>query len=62
MSITSPDGNFIAYLESEGTNIFLNTWYQTQEDLTYLPHIELILQQPLEPHNIAFPAKKYYVK
>ena len=62
MSITSSDGNLISCLESEGTNIFLNTWSPTKEDLASLPHIELTFQQPWEPHNISFPATKYYVK
>ena len=61
-SIISPDRNFIAYLESEGTNIFLNTWSPTQEYPTLLPHIEITSQQPWEPHNITFPVTKYYVK
>ena len=62
MSITSPDGDFIACLESEGTNIFLNTWSPTQEELESLPHIALTSQQTWEPHQIAFPATKYHVK
>ena len=62
MSIASPNGDFIACLESEGTNIFLNTWSPTQDELASLPHIELTSQQPWEPHKIAFPATKYYVK
>ena len=62
MSITSPDVNFIASLESEGTNIFINIWSPTQKDLALLPHIELTSQQPWEPYNVAFPATKYYAK
>ena len=62
MSIISPNRNFIVCLESEGTNIFLNTWSPTQEDLTSIPHIELTSQKPWEPHKIAFPEVKYYVK
>ena len=62
MSITNPDGNFIASLESEGTNIFINICSPTIKDLALLPHIELTSQQPWEPHNIAFPATKYYSK
>ena len=62
ISILSPDGNFIACLESEGTNVFLNTWSSTQKYLALLPQIELTSQQPWEPHNISFPAKTYYVK
>ena len=62
MSIIIPDGKIIAFLDSEGTNIFLNTLYPTQEDLALLPHIELTSQKPWEPHKIAFPATKNYVK
>ena len=62
MSITSPDVGFVACLESEGTNIFLNTWSPTQTDLASLPHIALTSQQPWDPHKVAFPATKYYVK
>ena len=62
MSIISPDGEFVACLESEGTNIFLNTWSPTQTDLASFPHITLTSQQPWDPHKVAFPATKYYVK
>ena len=62
MSIIISYGNFIDCLDSDGTNIFINTWSPTQEDLASLPHIEITLQQPREPHNIAFPATKYYVR
>ena len=62
MSIISPDGDFVACLESEGTNIFLNTWSPTQTDLASFPHITLTSQQPWDPHKVAFPATKYYVK
>ena len=62
MSITSPDVGFVACLESEGTNIFLNTWSPTQTDLASLPHIALTSQQPWDPRKVAFPATKYYVK
>ena len=61
MSITNPYGNFIACLEWEVTNIFLNICSPTQEDVTFLPHIELTPQQPWEPHKIVLPATKYYV-
>ena len=62
MSIIVPDGNFIACFELKFTNIFLNAYSPTQENLALLPRIELTLQQPWEPHNIAFLATKYYVK
>ena len=54
MSITILNGNFIACLESEGTNLFHNTWSPPQEELTLLPHIEITSQQPWYPHKITF--------
>ena len=62
MIIISPDEKFIACLDSECTNILINTKSITKKDLAYLPHIELIPIQPWEPHNIAFTATKYSVK
>ena len=62
MSITSPDGTFVACLQSQGTNIFLETWYPTQEELTTLPHIELTSSREWDPHKITFPATRYSVQ
>ena len=39
MTITSPDKYFVACLQSEGTVVFLDTWYPTQGDLEVYPHI-----------------------
>ena len=62
MNITNQSGYFTACLESQGTNIFLNTWFPTQTDLAAFPHIELTSRQPRNPHQIEFPSTKYYVK
>ena len=53
MSIISPYGNFIACLESEVTNIFINIWSPTQKDLALLPHIELTSQHCMVPMVVA---------
>ena len=39
MNITNPSGDFTVCLESQGRNIFLNTWFPTQIDLATFPHI-----------------------
>ena len=62
MNITNPNGYFAVCLEYQGTNIFLNTWFTTQTDLSVFPHIELTPRQPWNPHQIEFPSTKYYVK
>ena len=62
MNITNPCQDFTACLESQGTNIFLNTLFQTQKDLSVLPHIGLTSRQPWNPHEIEFSSKKYYVR
>ena len=41
MSITSPDEEFIACLQSEGTTVFIDTWYPTQKDLESFPRIKM---------------------
>ena len=60
MSITSPNGEFMACLQSQGENVFLNTWRPTQ--LSSLPHIVLSSPREWDPHKIEFPATKYSVK
>ena len=62
MNITNPSGDFTACLESQGKNIFLNTWFPNQIDLAVFPRIELTLLQTFNPHQIDFPSTKYYVK
>jgi hypothetical protein len=59
MGIHSPDGEFMACLQSKGTTIFLNTWKPSQRHLTEFPHIVLSSPQPWNPHQIQFPATSY---
>ena len=59
MSITSPNGMFVACLQSQGGNVFLNTWRPTKTQLSSLPHIVLTSLREWDPHNIEFPATKY---
>ena len=61
MNITNQSRNFTACLESQGKNIFLNTWFPTQTYLATFSHIDLTLSQPWNSHQIEFPSKKYYV-
>ena len=62
MSITSPNGEFMACLQSQGTSVFLNTWRPTKTQLISLPHIVLTSPREWYPHKIEFPATKYYVQ
>ena len=62
MNITNPSGYLTVCLESQGTNIFLNTWFTTQTGLAVFPRIKLTSRQPWNPHQIEFPSTKYYVK
>ena len=62
MSITSPNGEFMAWLQSQGTNVFLNTWRPTKTQLSSLPHIVLTSPRKWDPHKIEFPATKYYMQ
>ena len=62
MNITNPRGYFTACLESQGTNIFLKTWFPTHTGLSTFPNIELTSHQPWNPHQIELPSTKYYAK
>ena len=62
MSITSPNGEFMACLQSQGKNVFLNTWRPTKNQLSSLPHIVLTSPRDWDQHKIEFPATKYYVQ
>ena len=42
--------------------MFLNTWRPTKTQLSSLPHIVLTSPGKWDPHNIEFPATKYYVQ
>ena len=59
MSITRPNDEFMACLQSQGTNVFISTWQPTKTQLSSLPHIVLMSPREWDPHKIEFPAKKY---
>mmetsp|Transcript_26807 Transcript_26807/g.40559 ORF Transcript_26807/g.40559 Transcript_26807/m.40559 type:complete len:200 (+) Transcript_26807:307-906(+) len=46
---------FIACLDSEGTNIFLETWTPTMKDLEQYKHIVLTSPHPWNPSTVQFP-------
>ena len=62
MAISSPDSEFTACLQSEGTIIFLDTWYPSSTDLEFHPHIETTSRHHCNPHQIQFPQTKYGVQ
>ena len=62
MAITSPDEEFVACLQSQGTVVFLDTWYPQQNDLASYPHIEMTSRHHWNPHQIQFPQTKYGVQ
>ena len=62
MSITSPICECMACLQSQGGNVFLNTWRPTKTQLSSLPHNVLTWPREWYPHKIEFPATKYYVQ
>ena len=62
MSITSPNGEFVACLQSQGTNVFINKWRPTKTQLRSLPYIVLTLPRECDPHKIEFPETRYYVQ
>ena len=41
MTISSPEPEFTACLQSEGTIVFIHTWYPSQKDLEAHPHIKM---------------------
>jgi hypothetical protein len=55
MSIVSPSGDFIACLQSTGTDIYLKTWTPSAADLQEYPHIVLCSSAPWNPRQIQFP-------
>lgn len=59
MSITSPDGEFVACLLSQGTTIHFDTWRPSQSDLERFPHIVLSSPEPWDPSQIQFPGTNY---
>jgi hypothetical protein len=55
MSITSPGGEVVIPLTSEGTTIFVNTWTPTQNDLQLYPHVVMLSPHPWDPRSVQFP-------
>ena len=62
MAIRSPESEFTACLQLEGTIIFLDTWYPPQKDLVIHPHIEMTSHKHWNPHQIQVPQTKYGVQ
>ena len=62
MSIISPNIEFMACLQYQGTNLFLDTWRPTKTQLSSLPHIVLTSPREWYPHKIEFPETKYSVQ
>ena len=62
MAISIPDSEFTACLQSEGTIIFLDTWYPSQKYFEAHPHIEMMSRHHLNPHQFHFPQTKYGVQ
>ena len=48
----------MACLQSQGTNVFINTWQPTNMQLSSLTHIVLTSPCKWDPHKIEFPATK----
>ena len=49
------DEGFVACLKSEGTNIFIDTWTPTQQDLMELRHVEMTSDSVWDPELVRFP-------
>ena len=62
MSIKSPDKDFVLCLQSEGTVVFLNTWYTTQGELKVYPYNDMISLHHCHTHQTKFPVTKYGVQ
>ena len=57
IKITSPDTEFVTWLQLEGTVLFLDTWYTTQGYSEVYPHIEMTknkygVQEEIEWRNV----------
>ena len=55
MVVTSLGGDFVACLQTRGTDIFLKTWAPSNIDLQRYPHIQLNSDLPWNPHAIELP-------
>ena len=59
MTITSPNDEFVPCLQSEGTVVFLDTWFPSQLDLESYPHVKMTSRHHWNPHQIQFLQTKY---
>ena len=50
------DEEFVACLQSAGTNIFLDTWTPSERDLQDYPHVVLTSDKLWDPHSVNFPS------
>ena len=50
------DGDFVACLRSDGTDIFINTWTPTHQDLEQYKHIVLTSPNEWNPRKVVFPS------
>ena len=55
MLVTSLGGDFVACLQTKGTDIFLKTWAPSDDDLQRYPHIQLSSDLPWNPRAIELP-------
>ena len=62
ITLTIQDKEFVACLQSEGTVIFLDTWYPTQGDLEVYPHNEMTSHHHWNLQQIKLPKTKYGVQ
>ena len=53
------DQDFVACLQSEGTNIFMNAWTPTDSDLKEFKHIVLTSPTEWNPSKVRFPGTDY---
>ena len=55
MVVTSLGGDFVACLQTRGTDIFLKTWAPSDVNLQQYPHIQLSSDIPWNPRAIELP-------
>ena len=49
------DGDFVACLKSQGTNIYIDTWTPTDKDLRNYPQVVLTSSRTWDPYEVKFP-------
>jgi hypothetical protein len=55
MTITTGDNQFTACLETEGIDIYLNTWVPSDADLRAYPHVQLASADTWHPNSVKLP-------